>query len=256
MAPLFDPKLRAARRDRAARTGPELFLSERAFEDCLERLSLMERTFGRALLIGCPDPNWPHRLSKIAEAVDVRDPGGAFAAAAGGSVIVEDAESLPHDHFDLVLAVGTLDTVDNLPVALRSLRQSLRPEGLLMGAMSGGDTLPMLRAAMRAGDAVRGDASAHVHPRIEAAAVAPLLEAAGFSAPVIDVDRVSVSYTTIDKLVGDLRRMGATNILHARSRRPFTRKEYQAAADAFAAVGDNSRTKETFEILNFAAWAR
>src|SRR6478672_5546729 len=58
MPDLFDMELRAWRRDRAARLGPELFLYERALEDCLERLRMMPRKFGRALIIGCPDPRW------------------------------------------------------------------------------------------------------------------------------------------------------------------------------------------------------
>ena len=59
MPPLFDMELRALRRDRAARQGPELFLFERTFEDCLDRLSLFRRHFTRAVLIGCPDRGWP-----------------------------------------------------------------------------------------------------------------------------------------------------------------------------------------------------
>ena len=88
-------KLRAMRRDRAARRGPELFLFERAFADCLERIALVQRRFDRALLIGCPDPSWRERLDAVADEVDVRDPGPLFAAAAGGATIVEDAWEPP-----------------------------------------------------------------------------------------------------------------------------------------------------------------
>jgi len=116
---LFDMRLRAMRRDRAARTGPELFLLDRVFDDCLERLALMERRFERALLIGCPDPGWPQRLSQVASNVDIRDPGSRFAVAAGGTPIVEDAWEPPAQLYDLVLAIGTLDTVNDLPLALR-----------------------------------------------------------------------------------------------------------------------------------------
>ena len=63
---LFDMDLRSMRRDRAARSGAVLFLHERAFEDILERLAGIKRTFSSALLIGCPDPQWPKRLSSIA----------------------------------------------------------------------------------------------------------------------------------------------------------------------------------------------
>ena len=106
---------------------------------------------------------------------------------------------------------------------------------------------------MRAADAVAGAAAPHIHPRIEAAALAPLLESAGFSRPVVDVDRVGVSYSSLHRLVADLRSMGSTNVLNARPR--FVGKSAKAAASAaFDASGDGSRTMETFEILHFAAW--
>jgi hypothetical protein len=120
--------------------------------------------------------------------------------------------------------------------------------------MSGGETLPQLRAAMRAADETTGAASPRIHPRVEAAALAPLLSAAGFANPVVDVDRARVSYPSLDRLVSDLRGMGATNVLTARSRSPLLRAGRRAASRAFAAAGDGERTTETFEILHFAAW--
>jgi hypothetical protein len=97
-----------------------------------------------------------------------------------------------------------------------------------------------------------GAAAPHVHPRIEAAALAPLLGAAGFVMPVVDVDRVRVAYRDLDRLVRDLRRMGATNILNHRSRRPLSRAALNAARQAFA--GEGEAATELFEILHFAAW--
>jgi NADH dehydrogenase [ubiquinone] 1 alpha subcomplex assembly factor 5 len=246
-------ELRSARRDRAARTGRELFLYERAFADCLERVALMERRFERALLIGCPDPSWPQRLGPVAAAIDVRDPGAIFASDAGGAMIVEDRWEPPSSTYDLILAIGTFDSVDDLPLALRLLHYAMRANGLLLGAISGGDTLPQLRAAMRAADSRSGAAAPHVHPRIEAAALAPLLADAGFIAPVVDIDRIPVSYRSFDRLIADLRAMGATNIL---TDRPYFvgKAARQAASDAFVSAGDGERTVETFEILHFAAW--
>ena len=251
---LFDMDLRALRRDRAARRGVELFLYERAFEDCLDRLALVQQRFERALLIGCPDAGWPERLAAHAAAVDVRDPGPALAAAAGGEVIVEDHWVPEPDSYDLVLAVGTLDTVNDLPRALWLVRQSMRGSGLFIGAMSGGETVPQLRSAMRAADAASGIAAPHVHPRVEASALAPLLGAAGFANPVVDVDRVSVSYPSLARLVGDLRAMAATNVLVERPR-AMSRTALAAAADQFARAAEGGRTVETFEILHFAGWA-
>lgn len=251
---LFDMRLRARRRDRAFHQGTELFLYERAFDDCLDRLRLVRRRFRSALLIGCPDAAWPKRLRDFADSVEAVDPGGAFAAAAGGMWIVEDQwPGAPGQH-DLCLAIGTLDTVNDLPGVLAAIRRSLGPDGFFLGAVSGGHTLPRLRAAMRAADDVQGYAVPHVHPRIDAPALAGLLSAAGFAMPVVDVDRVTVSYESLDRLIGDLRAMGATNVLAQRSRRSLGKAGWQAARAAFQPPGAAGRTDETFELLHFAAW--
>jgi NADH dehydrogenase [ubiquinone] 1 alpha subcomplex assembly factor 5 len=253
-ANIFDMDLRALRRDRAWRARSELFLHRRAFEDCLERIALIQRSFRSALMIGCPDPSWPDRLKQVVKRVDAADPGPRFAEAAGGMCIIEDEWLAPSQNYDLVLSLGTLDTVNDLPRALRSIRLSLMADSLLIGAIAGGNGLPQLRRAMHAADQVEGVASPHAHPRIEAASLAPLLTACGFTMPVVDVDRVQVSYQSLDQLVGDLRRMAATNILLQRSRQPLARRSLRAAEAAFRSAGDGSRTVETFEILHFAAW--
>jgi hypothetical protein len=250
---LFDMDLRASRRDRAARTGPELFLFERVFADCLERIALMGRAFESALLIGCPDPRWPGRLKRFAQRVEVRDPAPLFAAAADGTPIVEDSWHPAEAAYDLVLAIGTLDTVNELPIALRLIRYAMRDDAVLLGAMSGGETVPQLRAAMRAADAVTGGAEPHIHPRVEASALSPLLADAGFVKPVVDVERVRVAYPSLERLIADLRAMGATNFLSARPRR-LTRRQREAAIASFARAGEDGRTTETFEVLHFAAW--
>ena len=250
---LFDMNLRALRRDRAARGGPERFLHDRAFADCLDRIGLQRRRFTQALLIGCPDPLWPDRVRELADQVTVLDPGPLFAFAAGGRPIIENACQSSAGTHDLVLALGTLDTVNNLPLALRLIRHSMSGEALLIGALSGGDTLPQLRRAMRAADTLAGAAAPHVHPRIEPSALAPLLTDAGFVNPVVDVDRVPVSYPSLARLVADLRAMGATNVLRGRPR--FIGQEARDAAEqAFSDSGDGLRTLEMFEILHFAAW--
>jgi hypothetical protein len=246
---LFDMKLRALRRDRAARAGAELFLLERAFQDCLERIALQQRRFRNALLIGCPGPEWPARLSAFADRIEVRDPGPAFARLSDGTPIVEDFWEPTEAAYELVLSVGTLDTVNDL----RLIRHGMTRNALFIGALSGGDTLPQLRSAMRAADSKSGIAAPHIHPRIEAAALAPLLTEAGFIDPVVDVERVPVSYRALERLIADLRAMAATNILNARPR--FVGKlAWTEAKTAFAAAGNGERTVETFEILNFAAW--
>ena len=251
---LFDMELRALRRDRAYRRGAELFLHQRAFDDCLDRLSIVTRSFRSALLVGCPDPGWPQRLRAFADSVEVIEPGPLFARAAGATHIDEDQWRAKPLAFDLCVAVGTLDSVNDLPGALQSIRSALLEDSLLIGAMAGGDSLPQLRAAMFAADQRMGSASPHVHPRVDGPTLGSLLTACGFTMPVVDVDRVQLAYPSLVRLVSDLRSMGATNLLSARSRTPLTRGALGAAEAAFAAAGDGRRTTEQIEILNFAAW--
>lgn len=247
-------RLRALRRDRAFRCGPVLFLYERAFAEILERLAYIRRDFSSALLVGTPDPSWPDRLAEIAGRVTAIDPARGFASAAGGAQAIEDSLDLQPGSFDLCAAVGTLDTVNDLPGALLRLRFLLKPDSLLIGVMAGGETLPRLRQAMRAADSVSGGASPHIHPRVEPSALAQLLTEAGFAMPVVDVERVRVGYRSFGKLVGDLRGMGVTNVLSARSRRPLTRAALAAAERDFETGAEDSRIIETFELLHFAAW--
>lgn len=249
-APLFDHRLRAMRRDRAARTGVETFLFDRAFDDCLERLAAIRGEFGEVLLAGCPNPGWPARLAP--SKVSAIEPGPLMALKANARCA--DLESLPIDggRFGLCITIGLLDTANNIELAAAGLNRILKPGGLLLGAIAGGNSFPRLRQAMLAADSVSGQVTPHVHPRIEAAALAQLLSHAGLNMPVVDVDLVEIRYNSLDALVSDLRAMGMTNILNARSRRPMSRAELQAARTAFSSAGE--RVSEQIDILHFAAW--
>ena len=214
--PLFDQQLLAMRRRRALREGADLFLHERALEDIVERLSLVRRRFRSALLIGWPGSWWPETIRDLGEKVRVIEPEA-----------ITQLEPATHD---LCIAVGGLDTVDDLRRALLTIRFALEEDSLFLGAIPGGDTLPRLREAMRAADEQMGGASPHVHPRIEPVGLSSLLGDTGFTMPVVDVDRVQASYEALWGLVRDLRRMAATNVLASRSRRHLSRAAVEAAA--------------------------
>ncbi|HXH00413.1 MAG TPA: methyltransferase domain-containing protein [Sphingomicrobium sp.] len=251
--PLFNSRLRALRRDRAARMGGELVLLDRAFNECLDRLRDLNRDFDRTLLIGSPSPEWPRRLEQAVSRVEVFDPGPRMAAGASGVAGEEDRHDFGEARFDLVIAVGTLDTVNDLPLALRQIQRSLRPDAPLLGAMAGGDTLPALRSAMIQADLATGGVAPRVHPRIEPSSLATLLASAGFIMPVVDVDRVRLRYRLLGDLVRDLRAMAATNILVDRAA-GRGHDWARLAATAFANLGKDGRTEERFDILHFLGW--
>jgi len=252
---LFHRKLRALRRDRAARIGPELFLFDRAFDECLDRLRDIARPFGRALLLGCPSAEWPRRLGDMAAEVDVLDPGALFAVRAGGTLVEEDRHDFGEGRYDLCVAIGTLDTVNELPLALQLLRRSLKPDAPLIGAIAGGNTLPTLRASLIEAGRAEGKVVARAHPRIEPASLGQLLSAAGFAMPVVDVDRVQLRYKDLDALVHDLRGMAATAVL-AGTRTPLSKVGAAQARLAFSARAKDGRTEEIVEILHFIAWTQ
>jgi hypothetical protein len=254
-AELFDRRLRSIRRDRAARIGPDLFLFNRAFDECLDRLGDLARGFDRALLIGCPSADWPSRLATIAGEVDVFDPGSLFVAQAGGNLIEEDRHDFGAAQYDLCVAVGTLDTVNDLPLALRLISRALHPDAPMIGAIAGGNSLPTLRSSLIEAGRQQGKIVARTHPRIEPATLAQLLSAAGFTMPVVDVDRVRLRYRSFDALIRDLRSIAGTSVLAGRPP-PMSRTEARRAREAFEAQADDGRTEEVVEILHFLAWTQ
>jgi hypothetical protein len=149
--------------------------------------------------------------------------------------------------------VGALDTVNDLPGALLLTRRALRPDGLFLGAFAGAGSLPRLRRAMLAADSVDGGAAARIHPQIDVRAAGDLLTRAGFTLPVVDSQPVDVRFPSLLGLVRDLRAMGATNILGARSRRPLGRHALAAAIADFEEAGE--KTTERFEILHLLGWS-
>ena len=232
-----------------------MFLFDRAFDECLDRLRDIPRNFDRALLLGCPSPDWRSRLLTIAGDVDVGDPGAHFAAVAGGIQVDEDRQDFGTGRYDLCVAIGTLDTVNDLPLALRLIGRSLRLDAPLIGAIAGGNSVPSLRAALIEAGRHEGRIVARSHPRIEPASLAQLLASTGFNMPVVDIDRVGLRYSSLDALVHDLRSMGATSVLAQRPP-PITKAALQLARQAFEARGSDGRTEEIVEVLHFLAWAQ
>ena len=152
--------------------------------------------------------------------VEALDPGPLFAAAAGAACAEEDRHDFGLARYDLVVAVGTLDTVNDLGPALAAIRRSLRPDSAFIGALAGGDSLAALRRAMLAADRETGPAAARTHPRIAARdAGGAARRGAGFVMPVVDVDRVDLALRRASpRWSRDLRAMGASNML-SRARR-------------------------------------
>jgi SAM-dependent methyltransferase len=178
----------------------------------------------------------------------------------GTLAVAADEEALPFRDasLDLVVSVLALHFVNDLPGTLVQIRRALKPDGLLLAALAGGDTLNELRHAFAAAEAeLEGGASPRVVPFADVRELGGLLQRAGFALPVTDVDRITVRYASPIALLHDLRGMGATNPLIERSRRPLRRATLKRMIDIYVerfADGDG-RIRATFEIVWLTGWA-
>jgi SAM-dependent methyltransferase len=245
----FDAALRRRRQARAAPGfAAAAFLHDRMAEDVRDRVALVARNFADVLDLGGPRPVWPD-ATRASLAVGPDEPTHL--------VLIDDEAKLPFADasFDLVLSVGALTTVNDLPGALMESRRVLRPDGLFVAAFVGGMSLVELRACLLDAEAaITGGAGSHTAPMVEASAAAGLLARAGFAMPVADVDRVALRYASLFGLFDDLTAMGARSVLA--ERRALRRDVLMAAAQRFSAQADaDGKTSVTVEILHVAGWA-
>ena len=258
---VFDHCTLRLRRARAARRGGAEFLYAEAAERLADRLDDVNRTFPAVLDLGSRTGLLGRRLAGRAGLVSLvsADPCPVFAAQATGARLALDPETLPFTagSFDAVLSVLALHWANDLPGALIQLRRALRPDGLLLASLFGGDTLAELRRAlMEAELAEEGGVSPRVSPFAEMRDLGGLLQRAGFALPVIDADRVTVTYPDAFALMRDLRAMGESNAVRER-RRGFTRRATLArAAVRYAELFGQAdgRIPATFEIITLTAW--
>jgi SAM-dependent methyltransferase len=174
--------------------------------------------------------------------------------------IAADEEALPlrEASLDLVVSALALQFVNDLPGALIQIRRALRPDGLFLAALAGGETLTELRQAFAAAEAeIEDGISPRVAPFSDVRDMGALLQRAGFALPVTDVDRLTARYDSPIALMHDLRRMGATNALVERSRRPLKRATLTRMSEIYAErfADRDGRIRATFEIIWLSGWA-
>ena len=174
--------------------------------------------------------------------------------------MIADPEFLPFEpeSFDLVVSALALQYVNDLPGTLLQIRRALAPDGLLLAALAGGQTLHELRAVLAQAEAeIAGGASPRVAPLSDLRDMGALLQRAGFALPVADVDAVVVRYDNLFALARDLRAMGATNALVERAKRPLRRAVFFRAAEIYAQkfADRDGRIRATFEFVWLSGWA-
>jgi SAM-dependent methyltransferase len=245
---LFDRALLRARRSRALGSGPATFLLDRVAEDMAERLHAVLREFKNAADVGTPSDQVRNvlleRVDQLAR-IDLPD---------------LESEPLPlqPESLDLILSALAFQFINDLPGVLAQIRRALRPDGLFLAAMIGGDTLTELRQSFASAEAeCEGGVSPRVAPFAGLRDIGALLQRAGFALPVTDVDRIVVRYDDAFALMQDLRRMGSTNILVERRRTPTRRATMLRMAQIYRErfADADGRIRATFDVIWLSGWA-
>jgi SAM-dependent methyltransferase len=260
---IFDRALMRTHRLRALRLGPETFLIDRVAEDFADRLAAVLRRFDLAADLGTPTESVRAALKRcdnVGTVIAVDPVLGPLSRDDGRLRVIVDEEALPFapQSLDLVVSALALQVVNDLPGLLAQVRRALRPDGLFMAALFGGDTLTELRQSFAAAESeLEGGVSPRVAPFADLRTLGALLQRAGFALPVADIDRVTVRYATPFALMRDLRRMGATNPLCERRRVPLRRATLARATEVYAArfADEDGRVRATFDIAWLSGWS-
>lgn len=236
---LFSPRRAAAQAARASANGGDDVFGGLIAESLLDRLTMVTRRFDHALLLAAQSNPLSASLAPVADHVTLQPGPDQLSQEEAGQ-------------FDLIVWPGGMESIDDVPGALVRLRRALRPDGLLVGALAGDGSFPMLRRLL-ASEGMR--AIPRMHPQIALKAMGDLLQRTGFALPVADVEDVGLRYRNWRQLVADLRAAGlASRLLPAPP--PLTRAELAALDAAFADVaGAEGRAEERVRLIFFSGWA-
>lgn len=254
---VFDQQAMARKLARAKVAGFADFLLQRVADDLEERLSAILREFKNAADIATPLPLARDMLARHEKVVAVQR---LSLLAEQGSEQMLAGETLPlaPQSLDLAVSLLALQAVNDLPGALIQIHRALRPDGLFIAALLGGQTLHELRQAfLMAETEIEGGASPRVAPFADVRDMGGLLQRAGFALPVTDSETVTVRYSTPLALLHDLRAMGLTNPLVARRRGLLKRTTLMRMLEIYAERFSDAdgRVRATFEIVWLSGWA-
>jgi SAM-dependent methyltransferase len=263
---MFDRSIARARLARAIATfeparGTD-FLLRRAADELTDRLAVIKREFAVAVDLGTPGPHAAEVLAADRRINFVLRAAPTASRAGEGAypriVVDEERSPLADASVDLVVSLLALQGVNDLPGALIQVRRALRPDGLFVACILGGESLNELRQSLTAAESeILSGAAPRIAPFADVRALGALLQRAGFALPVVDLDRAVTRYGDMLALMRDLRAMGATNALIARSRAPLRRDVLFRAGEIYAerfADGDG-RLRATFDMVWLAGWA-
>src|SRR5579884_2135888 len=257
---IFDRALVRRRRERALRLGPTTFLLDRVADDMAERLAAVTRRFDLALDLGTPTQALRLALARLPSIGTIVGTEPIASEAARQNAVAADEEALPFRDvsLDLVVSGLALQFVNDLPGVLIQIRRALKPDGLFVGALLGGETLTELRQSFAGAESeIEGGISPRVAPFADVRDLGGLLQRAGFALPVADIDRTTIRYRDPMRLFLDLRALGETNVL-AQRRPNFTSRRliHAVLGEYLENFGDDqNRVPATFDIVYLTGWA-
>ena len=261
-APLqFDRPLLGARRRRAARGEPADFLVRHVAEDLADRLGLVQRSFARIVDLGSPTDALRAALTDRGLAMPIgTETVPDLAPRRAAPVVAAHTDALPFANasLDLVVSALALQLVDDLPGVFVQVRRALKPDGLFLAALLGGETLTELRQAFAEAESeMEGGLSLRVAPFADVRDIGALLQRAGFALPVADADRLTVRYADVFALMRDLRAMGAANPLAQRRRTPLRRATLMRMAEIYHQrfADPDGRIRATFQVITLSGWS-
>ncbi|WP_037388495.1 class I SAM-dependent methyltransferase [Sinorhizobium americanum] len=260
---VFDQSLVEAHRRKALhRADPKAtFLLDIVAQELADRVSVVDRFFDRAMELHGYTGATATRLAETGKVGTIErvetDQGFGSPQA---PVTVAPLERIPAEAQTLNLLVSplSLHLTNDTPGVFIQARRALKPDGLFLAAIPGSGTLQELRDCLLAAEAeLTSGASPRVIPFADVRDMGGLLQRAGFALPVADTETYTVRYDSLLGLLKDLRAMGMTNPLKARSRRPMPRRFFLRAAEIYAErfSDPDGRVRATFSIIYVSGWA-
>ena len=175
----------------------------------------------------------------------------------GAAAVCADLAALPFapHRMDLAWSNLALHWLDDPAPAVREAHRVLRSGGLFMFSTLGPDTLKELRAAWDESDSASPRAAPwRVKRFIDLHDIGDLLVQAGFAAPVMDMETITLTYDSLDKLCADLAATGSVNAMTGRARGLTGKAAWSRLHAACESWRQDGRLPATFEVVYGHAW--
>ncbi len=252
---LFDKELIKKRLD-LAQNEPVDFISELVVEDLHQRLAAIKRDFQNAIIIGPNPKSFPPSSASATSPINFSY---ISTLSNNGKTKAINANNLtlPNKNYDLIISFLDLQIINDVPKYLKQIHAHLNPDGLMIAAYIGNETLNELRLSwLKADEEILGGSYARVAPFIDIKSAGNLLQSAGFALPVADIDHHIVRYSSALSLMKEIKTLCASNPLSQKPNEPISKTHLFLAAKYYEEnfADDDGRIRATLDILWMSGW--